>query len=234
MKTENLARFLKASKVDKANTFCIINNVEGKLMSKSTSECSNLITKVTMDESFDLDEPFVVRDIERLIKMLGLHDEDIDIRIKDTKLVIKDSNTTSNYVTAVPERFKTKKRRYTPTVQGEITLSEDIIRKMVHAMKVMNDSTHVSFELGEDESKVTIGSANDFSNDTEFKVPSKKSNISSISEKFYLNLQFVKQLLESHLGCKDAKMYIPLESSVQFEFKYDNMLAEYDLLMLAL
>lgn len=234
MKTESLARFLKASKVDRANTFCIINNVDGKLISKSTSDDSNLITKVTMDESFHLDEPFVVRDIDRLIKMLGLHDEEIDIRIKDTKLVLKDSNTTSNYVTAVPDRFKTKKRKYTPTVQGEITLSEDIIRKMVHAMKVMNDSTRISFELGDPDSEITIGSGNDFSNETTFSVPSKKSNISSISEKFYLDLQFVKQLLESHIGCKDARMFIPLEASVQFEFKYDNMIAEYDLLMLAI
>lgn len=234
MRIDSLARFLKASKVDKANTFCIINSVEGKLISKSTSEDSNLITKVTMDETFHLDEPFVVRDIDRLIKMLGLHDEEVDIKIKDTKLVLKDSNAVSNYVTAVPEMFKTKKRKYTPTVQGEILLSEDIIRKMVHAMKVMTDSTHISFQLGDPESEIVIGSANNYSNDTKFNVPSKKSTISSISEKFYLDLQFVKQLLESHIVCKDARMYIPLEASVQFEFKYDNMIAEYDLLMLSI
>jgi hypothetical protein len=233
MTRDNLARFLKALKVDKINTFCILNNVQGKLVAMSSTDDSNLTTIVQNDESFEFDEPFVIRDIDRLIKMLGLHDESINIRLKDNKLVIKDSDTVSEYVTAVRDRFKVNKIKYVPTVLGEITLSKEIIRKMVHAMKVMNDSTLVSFDLGEDSSVVTIGSANDFSNEVTFAVPSKKSNIPSISEKFYLNLQIVKALLETHVECVDAKIIIPREPAVKFEFRYEGLAANYDLLKMS-
>lgn len=235
MKTDNLIKLLKYTKVDKANTFCAISKVPGGVLARSTSDDGMLVTFVTLNEEFPIELEFGINDMDKLSKILGLHDEEVTIKLVRPKLIITNSNSKlkSEYAYSVTDYKKqTKVKAQDINNTGEIYLTPESMVQMIKAMKVLSDGDAVGIVMADDESIVSVGSIKDHSNKITFNISSNIYEKDSIYEIFYLNLQLVKQVLETNQNCTDSKLFVDDGGIVTFKFNYENISVIYYLLML--
>lgn len=232
MNTNNLIHLLKLASVNKANEHCILTNDGEIVTAKASTPDVSLITRVYLKDDFPIDDDLGIYDMEKLVKILGLHDQEVTMKIAKNKLNIKDKKLTSDYILTSLQFLKVKKLKGEPEYDLEILLTEEVIKQLIAAMKVLSDGNIVSILPGEEESIMSVGSKTDFSNKISFNVPTKFNVENSIYEIFYLNLQLVKQVMETNSSCKDAKILVCEQGIVTFVFKYENIKAEYNLIML--
>lgn len=204
---------------------------DGVLSTSFISDDKSLLGNVSVATSEFEDVEFGIYDTSKLIKMLSVLNEDIDVSLQsggDNKFVslkLKDEKITENYMlsdlSVIPVVPSLKKL---PDFNIEINLDDSFVSRFIKAKNALNDESKFTFISKGGKSTIVLGHSNVNSNNISIGV---ETNTVDDIEPVSFSANSLKEILVANRDATESKLVLSTQGLAHISFKFDEFESNY-------
>lgn len=221
--------FLDLTGVDDYYIFWSVKNHKLKLSSYVIAHKSSTLSLIDVENFYIHDSMAVVRDPGKLLKLLNIGSERLNVSIDDNKMKLEDGNFDMEFVLADPNTIGVRIPDIDEPETYELTidLTEEFVGKYM-AAKSANNTEIVSVEVDGKNAKFELGEANGYTNKIKFSV-----SLDTISdmERLLFSSDVIEEIFKRNKGTK-GKMYVCEDGLMKIEFTENTIKSTYFLVAL--
>ena len=221
--------FLDLTGVDDYYIFWTVEKDKLKLSSYVIAHKSSTLSYIEVNAFPSLPSSAVIRDPGRLLKILGITNENLKVIIEDNKMRLDDGNFDSDFILCDPSSIAVK----VPTIEEPLSydviidLTDDFVNRYI-AAKGANNSEVVSVEVKDRKAKFELGEANGYTNKIKFSV-----TIDGMFEmdKILFSSDVIEEILKRNRGSQ-GKLYVCEDGLMKIQYQEGEINSKYFLVAL--
>jgi len=221
--------FLDLTGVDDYYIFWSVKNNTLKLSSYVIAHKSSTLSLIDVENFYISDSMAVVRDPGKLLKLLNIGSERLNVSITDNKMKLEDGSFDMEFVLADPNTIGVKVPDIDEPESYELTidLTEEFVGRYM-AAKSANNTEIVSVEVDGKIAKFELGEANGYTNKIKFSV-----NLDQIAdmERILFSSDVIEEILKRNKGTK-GKMYVCEDGLMKIQYSDGTIKSTYFLVAL--
>lgn len=221
--------FLDLTGVDDYYIFWTVENGRLRLSSYVIAHKSSTLSKIEVENFYLPDSLAVVRDPNKLLKLLNISKDTLKVSIEDNKMKLEDGNFDMEFVLADPNTIGVRVPEIEEPISYDINidLTEDFVNRYI-AAKSANNTEIVSVEVADRQAKFELGEANGYTNKIKFSV-----NLDGIfnMERLLFSSDVIEEILKRNKGTQ-GKLYVCEDGLMKIEYNDGTIKSTYFLVAL--